>query len=215
MNRKLKLTKQKIVSLAVVVALFAVAAMGTLAYFTDTATARNVITTGKIQITLNDKTVQSGVLVDFPEDGVFGIMPGVDVDKIVSVTNDSAVEAYVRVRLEMSINDKKGESLPLVFTDCNQVSTPAMKPNYINGESWILGSDGCWYYSRALNAGETTDILFDKVSFAEELGNEYQNSTAIVLVTAEAVQVANNPVPADGTVEDVLGWPSDTEGGEA
>ena len=53
------------------------------------------------------------------------------------------------------------------------------------------------------------------IPFAEELGNEYQNSTATVLVTAEAVQVANNPVPADGTVEDVLGWPSDTEGGEA
>ena len=42
--------KKKIVSLALVVALIAIAAMGTLAYFTDTDDATNTFTTGDVAI---------------------------------------------------------------------------------------------------------------------------------------------------------------------
>ena len=100
MKRKLKLTKKKIISLAVVIALFAIAAMGTLAYFTDSDTAHNVITTGKIDITLNDKTIEAGVMVDFPPKGVIGVMPTQTVDKIVSVTNSGVNDAWVRIWID-------------------------------------------------------------------------------------------------------------------
>lgn len=46
--------KKKIVSLALAVCLIAIAAVGTLAYFTDTDDATNTFTTGKVDITLNE-----------------------------------------------------------------------------------------------------------------------------------------------------------------
>lgn len=46
--------KKKIVSLALAVCLIAIAAVGTLAYFTDKDTATNTFTSGKVDITLNE-----------------------------------------------------------------------------------------------------------------------------------------------------------------
>ena len=46
--------KKKIVSLALAVCLIAIAAVGTLAYFTDKDAKTNVFTTGKVDITLNE-----------------------------------------------------------------------------------------------------------------------------------------------------------------
>ena len=46
--------KKKIVSLALAVCLIAIAAVGTLAYFTDTDDATNTFTTGKVDIILNE-----------------------------------------------------------------------------------------------------------------------------------------------------------------
>ena len=211
MKRKFKLTKKKIVSLCIVVALLAIAGMGTLAYFTDSGTAHNVITTGKIDITLNDKTIEAGVEVDFPEDGVFGVMPTETVDKIVSVTNSGVNDAWVRIRIEPAIFAADGSKLPIYFTDKSGTETPAFVIWLTGSEKWICGADGLWYYTESLAPGKTTDILFDKVTFAATLGNEYQNCTATIDVTAEAVQTVNNPIPAGGTVEDIPGWPVEAE----
>lgn len=52
--------------------------------------------------------------------------------------------------------------------------------------------DGYYYYNRALAPGETTVPLFTTVTFAPEMGNEYQNSTAYVEVKVGAVQADNN-----------------------
>ena len=68
--------------------------------------------------------------------------------------------------------------------------------------AWTL-ENGWWYYNTAVKAGETTDPLFDTVAFSgPEMGNEYQNCTVEILVTAQAVQQANN----GNTVIDAVGW---------
>ena len=211
MKYRLKLTKKKIVSLAVVIALLATAVAGTYAYFTDEDIAHNVITTGKIDITLNDKTIEAGVEVDFPEDGVFGVMPTQTVDKIVSVTNSGEGDAWVRIWIEPAIKDANEAELPLMITNQAGAAVPAFTINLTGSEKWICGSDGYWYYTESVAAGKTTDVLFDSVTFNPELGNEYQNCTATIDVTAEAVQTVNNPIPADGTVEDIPGWPEAAE----
>ena len=46
--------KKKIAAAALIVSMLSISAMGTLAYFTDTGIAHNVITSGKVDITLND-----------------------------------------------------------------------------------------------------------------------------------------------------------------
>ena len=50
-------------------------------------------------------------------------------------------------------------------------------------------------------------LLFNEVLFSSAMGNEYQNCTAKIFVSAQAVQSANNPIPEGGTVTDIPGWP--------
>ena len=46
--------------------------------------------------------------------------------------------------------------------------------------------------------------IFTAVTFKPDMGNEYQNATATVDVSAQAVQTANN----GDTVMDAKGWPN-------
>lgn len=200
--KRIRLTRKKIVSLAIVIALFAIAAAGTLAYYTDEVMAHNIITTSSVDITLNDKTLQSGVLVDFPTGGISGIMPAATVSKVVSVTNESG-EAWVRIRLEQRIVGRDGNELAAVLAD----GTPVCGIHYIENTDWYLGGDGCWYYDAPLGNRETTDVLFDGVTFEPKLGNAYQGCTVYIDVIAEAVQTANNPLPDSGRHEEIAGWP--------
>lgn len=202
MGRGYRLTKKKIASLAMVIALFAIAAAGTLAYYTDEAVAHNVITTGAVDITLNDKTLRSGVLVDFPEGGIGNVLPAVTVSKVVSVTNERA-DAWVRIRLEHAIEAADGSPLPLELAG----GIPAYSLNLIEGTPWVRGTDGHWYYSEPVGTGETTDVLFDGVHFAPQLDNAYQGSTVHINVIAEAVQYANNTEVPNSDFSQIPGWP--------
>ena len=107
--------KKKIVALALVVAVAAMLAAGlTLAYFTDTAEAENVMVMGKVDIALNEKQRDAnGIFEDFVNDKM--LLPAVGsavldgdvyhadlknvIDKFVSVTNNGNTGAYVRVAL--------------------------------------------------------------------------------------------------------------------
>ena len=79
--------KKKIVSLALAVCLIAIAAVGTLAYFTDKDAKTNTFTTGKVDITLNETFTQESKL-----------LPGKDIEKSVKVTNNEE-DAYVRLHI--------------------------------------------------------------------------------------------------------------------
>lgn len=198
--------KRKILILSVLAICIATLAAGTLAYFTSEGKAHNVITTGGIDIILNDKTYgENDGLVDFPRNGIFGVMPGVDVDKLVDVTNaDNSQSAWVRILLSTSITGADGNPLPTEVQTADGRDVPAVTINFAEDTAWFQGTDGAWYYSTALAPGETTAKLFETVTFAPELGNEYQGCTAQVIVTAQAVQTANN----GATVMDAQGWPN-------
>ena len=71
-----------------------------------------------------------------------------------------------------------------------------------NEVDWTL-EDGYYYYGAPLASGETTAPLFTVVRFAAEMDNLYQNSTATIDVTVEAVQQANN----GATALEAAGWP--------
>jgi len=93
--------KKKIVSLALVVALIAIAAMGTLAYFTDTDAQKNTFTTGNVAIDLwEDFGENSGVEKLLPATGSAQndtLKNGIE--KEVFVTNDGSEDAFVRVHI--------------------------------------------------------------------------------------------------------------------
>ncbi len=191
--------KRKIAVISVIVLCLTILASGTLAYFTAEDRAHNVITSGGIDITLIEKTRdESGTLVDFPAEGISGVMPGMAVSKIVSVQNVGASEAWIRVRVERSIAGFDGSELPNLL----EGGIPVMQFS-LNSGKWIDGEDGFYYYTDPVDTGKTTEVFFEEVRFAREMGNEYQNCTAYIVVEAQAVQTANN----GATVLEAQGWP--------
>lgn len=187
--------KKKILAVAVIVICLAILASGTLAYYTADATARNVITSGFVDIELIEKHIDgSGAEVDFPDAPISGVMPGSTVSKIVSVKNTGA-EAWIRVSVEKKVTGANGEELPVdvvTFT--------------VDETKWLL-KDGYYYHLMPVATESSTEILFDEVYFAPSMGNEYQNCKTEIIVYAQAVQTANNGT----TVEEAAGWPADAE----
>ncbi len=194
--------KKKILLVAAAFVCVAITASGTMAYFTSEDTAHNVITSGSVNIEVVEKTRRDdGVLVDFPEEGITGVMPGTDVSKLVSVENTGASEAWIRLWVESSIRDTEGAALPLAIPEAGPVMT------YEVGANWIQGEDGYYYYTLPVASGESTELLFDAVAFSPEMGNEYQGCTANIVIAAQAVQSANN----GENVWEAQGWPENEE----
>lgn len=214
--------KKKVLLLAFLAMCASVVATGTLAYFTAEGIAHNIITSGKVDIELVEKTKDdSGAEVDFPKNGIGGAMPGTSVSKIVSVKNTGETAAWIRVWVDAEIRKASGSN-----TDPNELVLPMQikvedgtNETYVDAISWQVDADKwvaeaadgriCYYYKEPVEGGESTDILFKEVSFAKEMGNEYQNCKILIDVSAEAVQTANNPIPdkSGSDVTDVKGWP--------
>ena len=195
--------RKKLLGVSLIIILLSLAAYGTWAYFAGEARTTNVITTGTIDITLVETTTDAeGNQVEFPTTGISGVMPSATISKVVSVTNEAA-DAWVRIRLEERIVSREGGALPLVLGD----GTPAYTLNFTDTDSWHHGADGHRYYTMPVGYRETTEVLFDGVTFSPKLGNDYQGCTVYIDVIAEAVQFANNPLPDSGRLEDIPGWP--------
>lgn len=181
--------KRKLLVLSVAAICLAIIAAGTLAYFNAEDKAHNVITTGGINIAVQEWADEEKTQ---PFEDKEGIMPGNVVTKIVEVENTGANEAWVRVKFSVNIAlAGDGEA------------DPSLIHLAINDEKWIDGGDGYYYYSEPLAPGETTSEALSSVSFDKTMGNEYQGATATVDVEAEAVQTANNGASAT----EAAGWP--------
>ena len=180
--------KRKLLILSVLVICVATLAAGTLAYFTSEGTAHNVITTGGVDITLQEWADEGKTK---PFEDLTGIMPGMTVTKIAEIKNTGASEAWVRVKVEKNIQ-LKGEG---------EVN-PDLVELALDTANWTE-KDGYYYYNKALKPGEVTAPIFSAVTFNASMGNEYQNATATVDVYAQAVQTANN----GETALNAQGWP--------
>lgn len=191
--------KRKLLLLSVMVICIAIAAAGTLAFFNGDATAHNVITTGKVGITVNEYSkYDSDERVKY-ENEQTGIMPGTTVDKIVVVSGeDGTADAWVRVKFTKSIQLAAGKQ--------GKVDFGLIKLN--TGANWIDGEDGWFYYNAPVKAGQEAAPALLSVQFDATMGNAYQGATATVDVLAQAVQCANNGTSA----QTASGWPADDPG---
>lgn len=190
--------KKKLLVFALLALLVAGTAAGTLAYFTASTVTHNVITTGNIDIELVETMKDGDEEVPYPEAPVDGIVPGREVSKIVRVHNVGEHPAWIRVRVDVSVKDENGGAL----------SDAELRLNYHTGsaDKWLY-EDGYYYYKEALAAGKSTTPLFDTVTFLTSMDNDYQNARISIDVQAQGVQSENNPIPTDGDVTDVKGWP--------
>ena len=181
--------KRKLLILSVLAICIATLAAGTLAYFTSEGKAHNVITTGGVEIAVQEWADEDKTK---PFENLTGVMPNTTVTKIAEIKNTGASDAWVRVKVEKNIK-LQGEGTP----DTGLVELT------LNTTDWTE-KDGYYYYKEALKPGEVTTPIFTTVTFDANMGNEYQNATASVDVFAQAVQTANNgasAMPANG-------WPN-------
>ena len=182
--------KRKLLILSVLAICIATLAAGTLAYFTSEGKAHNVITTGGVKIAVQEWADENK---QTPFENLEGIMPGMTVTKIAEIKNTGASEAWVRV---------------LITKDIQLAGDGEVDPDLIklglNTTDWTLGTDGYYYYNKALKPGETTAPILSSVTFEPTMGNEYQNAAATVDISAQAVQTANNGTSA----LTASGWPA-------
>lgn len=181
--------KRKILILSVLAICIATLAAGTLAYYNAETTAHNVITTGGVEIAVQEWADEARTE---PFEDLTGVMPNTTVTKIAEIKNTGASAAWIRVKVEKSIK-LQGDGTP----DTGLVELA------LNTADWTE-KDGYYYYTKALKPGEVTAPVFTAVTFNATMGNEYQNATATVDVAAQAVQTANN----GATVMDAQGWPN-------
>lgn len=175
--------KKKIVSLALAVCLIAIAAVGTLAYFTDKDTETNTFTAGGVKIDLieQERNGQGG-LQDFTQDKV--LMPIVGsaqgekdalgqpvaanyVDKIVTIKNTGKSAAYVRAyfAIPSDLDDgyetfNAGANI-LHFNFGNKFDDNRTLVSTCDAE-WIWTHDGKWNYFET-----TIDNVAYNVYFAD------------------------------------------------
>lgn len=188
--------KKRIFALAVVAICLSVLASATIAYFTDSATARNVITSGGVHVNVVEQQLVNGSLQPYSNQPI-PVMPAAAVSKIVSIENTKQ-PAWVRACYTITVYDAENKAMEIPSDELAKVIVIAP-----DASSWTQ-KDGWWYYNTALNTGVTTKPLFEEVVFSgPDMDNKYQRCTVVIDVNAQAVQQAHNGT----TVWEALGWP--------
>lgn len=201
--------KKKVALTAAAVALVGTLAVGgTLAWFTDTETATNVVTMGKVDILLKEDGGTDGNKVT-SSDGLEyeNVMPGDKFQKAVSIENKGN-DAYVRVKIVVSGNDVILNSLvdkkvvdskeePNKDNDITFLKKVGNKFNALDlnwTKDTINGEGVCYAYvpTFLLNDEKTEETIFDKIQIpGAEWGNEYVDQKFNIKVVADAIQSKN------------------------
>lgn len=184
--------KKKVALTAAAVALVGTLAVGgTLAWFTDTETATNVVTTGHVDISVMEKDSAAGTYEEKNDSGLTldgKYVPNATVDKFVTVkNNNNSSKAWIRVKIEMpdSMNDAVLKGMD---------------------EKWIKNtadsSDEYYYYTDAVDANQSTEELITGIQLPN-WGNDMTDQGTLntetnkidnginIEVIAEAVQADN------------------------
>lgn len=189
MRRKVALTA------AAVAMVGTLAVGGTLAWFTDTETATNVVTTGNVDIALNENGGDDGVANG---DGLKyeDVMPGDVFDKEVTIANEGN-DAYVRATIEVEGIDMTGTEAIKFMKNSEEV--PELEWTYSEGVSTaIVEHEGIFM------EGAEDWVIFDSIKVPEDWDNNYTNKTFNIKVTAEAIQAANIGTAEEAWKNDIM-----------
>ena len=189
---------KKILALVLVICLaMAIGVGATLAYFTAEDTAKNEFTVGNVKIDLTEPKWDENGSKEAPE-----VYPGEALAKDPTVTNTGKNPCFVRIQVEGL--DCLGETENMLIK---------YRTDYVDGAlgtDWVLHTDGYFYYTKVLAAGESTGALFDQIVIPAGLENGDGESKFDIDVTAYAVQ-AQGAKPSFSaveamTVEEIAAW---------
>lgn len=215
--------KKMALSVAAAALVGTLAVGGTLAYFTDTETATNTITTGNVDVKItenNPKAVDSKdgytSKVNENKEGITysDVEPGVMIAKDPKIIYKGASKGYVRYKVEVTVTPKQGAA----FTEAENTKIVNAVKFYKNGTQRTDLTVGEYKYARLaensttdmgtpFQTGDTVEELFDHVELSKELGNDdLKNLGNIeIKIVADAIQADNLDTNSDGrtTVDEV------------
>ena len=150
----MKKRKLKLLALPLAVASASVIGMvsGTLAYFNSSAIFEN-------QFNLGNYNVVTQEVFTSPSNW----SPGDTTPKTITATNNGAINAAVRVKIEEAWTDSNGDEISNIPND-------AVTLNFTTPSRWTYdSSDGYYYYNYYLKSGEATTSLIDSVTLNSNL----------------------------------------------
>lgn len=196
--------KKKALSIFLVVALVAIAATGTLAYFTAEDEAENVFTVGNVAIDLEEPSWDSTGSEDAPE-----VYPGEKLDKDPYVINTGKNPCFVRIKVTG-------------LDSLSAVGAGAITLEGLDTENWTMLGDYYYYNHVVTYDGDTynttlkteTTKLFTGIRMPVDLKNGDATAEYSVNVYAEAVQAQGamskwadvKEMGHDGDVSDIAAW---------
>ena len=188
MQNKLASLRLKILFVSAMIIIITLLLQGTLAFYSTTGVATNVVTSGRIKFIILEKTADS---LDFPEHGVT-VIPGDTVSKKVSVMSACEHPFYLRIKPVYGI----GGSNETLSSDVFKLD--------VDTQNWIE-KDGWLYYKDIVEPNATTSEVFTEVHIVgEKVDNTYIGKALTITISAQAVQSENNPA---ATPWEALGWP--------
>lgn len=201
--------KKKVISIALVIALVAVIAVGSFAYFTDTKSANNTFTVGDIKIKLDETNINDPNGDRVTSNEYTSVFPGIEYQKDPIVTNTGKNDAYVRavVTIENGMN-WLGYYYDNIWTYPQVAAFEQLICNTL-GEGWeIVGfkhvmstqdhptSDTVvtLKYTGMLKSGAATSAMFEKIMLPAKMTatdittRVAQNGVFHIDVVAQAIQ---------------------------
>lgn len=215
---------KKLLTAIVVTALVGVIGVGaTLAYFTDSDVAKNVLTLGHVDIDLDEPNYKG-------DDEYETIVPGdvIEKDPIITLESNSE-DAYVRMKLEIDIkklvfdvsgNDVVGEKELDEELEASAIKdlmdgTPDTEglTAQIEANGWYYNeTDGYYYFCEKLTQDNKEAVFFTHVDIPLIWGNKMAETIIRLDVYAEAIQADNyepvkDTVSVNGTEKEIItGW---------
>lgn len=150
-----------------------IAVSGTYAYFSDTISVVNHISTGDVNISLAEYELVDGKEVSYSNPKQ--VVPGDIVSKIPRITN-LAEPCWIRAKVTYSNGTPELEG----FSDANISGIP---------EEWIKQGE-YYYYTKILDHQKTID-LFDQVKIPDIWTEEHAGQQLAINIQTDAVQAAN------------------------
>lgn len=196
--------KKKIISIALVVAMIAIIAAGSFAYFTDTKNAENTFTMGNVKIVLDETNV------DDPEgdrvtSNKYNVYPGAVVTKDPIVHNTGENGAYIRATVNVSnwmnlvaayYPDFEATFPNEGYKDALNLLVGALGEGWSvvgveAGDVFTIGQFDAKFilkYDGVLAAGADTTAMFQNVTIPAGIDNANADSFDKVKVVAQAIQ---------------------------
>lgn len=207
------MNRRKIITLAVIAVIAAMTVAGaSLAYFTDTDTAKNTLTMGNVKIELDEAPVDaeghevsSGDRVDHIDYGINAAYPGATIDKDPTVHNVGKNGAYIRVEINvsnwMNICATWYPDFEATFPSEDYYASLELLVHSL-GDGWsvvgvktgdvlTIGQFDAKFvlkYDGVLAAGESTTPIFEHVYIPSTVGNESADLGFDIDIVAHAIQ---------------------------